>query len=181
MSEGESIYEILIKIWLKELEENELTEVPFDIYEKVSGYLRQIKESDVPQSIRSAEEKFIRKLVLSLFKIRITKLITAFLSGVAISTEDLPPEEREVLNAFRNSFDKILIKFSQDLSSKVKEKERRRKSYVLIRFRADIPRFVGSDNNIYGPFRCEDVAFIPSPDAEDLISKGLAIKIAIGV
>jgi len=179
-----SLYEILLEAWFNEIEEEKLTEIPLNIYSKACEYLERLKErEDVPREIRKAEEEFIKKLVLSLFKIRVLKLVVSFISGEVIELSKLPQEEQEFFNEFRIAFERAMVKFVQS------NKEEKRSSnltksieeYVLVRFVASTTRFIGADKNVYGPFECEDVAFIPASNAEDLISKGLALKIATGV
>ena len=48
---------------------------------------------------------------------------------------------------------------------------------ILVRFLKDIPSFVGIDLRTYGPFRAEDVALIPAPNAEALIRHGIAVEL----
>jgi DNA replication factor GINS len=48
------------------------------------------------------------------------------------------------------------------------------KDTLLVRFLHPVPKFVGSELEIYGPFEQEDIANLPKQIAEILISKGRA-------
>ena len=178
-----NFYKILLEAWFNEIEEEGLTEIPLNIYNETQEYLKRLKgKEELPKEIRKAEEEFIRKLILSLFKVRVLKLIVSFVSGEIVELSKLPPEEQEFFNDFRIAFEKVVAKFVQ--SDKNEENQKLAKTinnYVLVRFISSATRFIGADKNVYGPFEREDVALIPASDAEDLISKGLALKIATGV
>jgi len=50
----------------------------------------------------------------------------------------------------------------------------------LVRFLHAVPKFVGVDMNVYGPYDNHDIANLPSNIAEVLISKERAEVIAVG-
>jgi len=54
------------------------------------------------------------------------------------------------------------------------EEKVRRYTYVTIRFKTDIPQFVGADLTTYGPYKAGDLASIPDLNAAILIEKGVA-------
>jgi DNA replication initiation complex subunit (GINS family) len=47
-------------------------------------------------------------------------------------------------------------------------------NYIKIRFLKPYPAMVGEDFEIYGPFREEDITFIPKQNAQILIDEKLA-------
>jgi len=62
---------------------------------------------------------------------------------------------------------------------KVEDKEEKKSETLMIRFLESIPKFVGRDLKVYGPFRVDDMANLPSDLATILISKGKAEEINV--
>jgi DNA replication initiation complex subunit (GINS family) len=50
---------------------------------------------------------------------------------------------------------------------------------IAVRFTAAVPKIVGVDMKVYGPFAPEDVASLPRENAEALIHQRAAIKIDV--
>lgn len=48
---------------------------------------------------------------------------------------------------------------------------------MLIRMLGDVPSLVGADLKTYGPYKKEDVALLPAPNAEALIKRGMAVEV----
>ena len=52
-------------------------------------------------------------------------------------------------------------------------------AFKVVRFIQTIPAIMGVDMMTYGPFKAEDVASLPAPNAENLIRKGIAKEVEI--
>ena len=50
---------------------------------------------------------------------------------------------------------------------------------ISIKFLSSVPKFVGRELEIYGPFQPEDIANLPKPIADVLIMKGRAEQIIV--
>ena len=66
-------------------------------------------------------------------------------------------------------------KLIKDQVIQVERKEKPKK--VLVRFVQEIPAIIGSDMNMYGPFRAEDIATLPPENAKILIKQGIAMEV----
>ena len=66
----------------------------------------------------------------------------------------------------------VKIEEPKQLKSENKEKEN-----TLIRFNENIPKFMGEDLSVYGPFKQEDMASLPKIIANILVSKGSAKEV----
>ena len=73
---------------------------------------------------------------------------------------------------------RVLSKKQPDLKKEPKEiKTEDNNKLKLIRFLTEIPKFIGTDLNIYGPFEREDLANLPKDIAKTLIEKKRAEEI----
>ena len=50
---------------------------------------------------------------------------------------------------------------------------------ISVRFLKDVEGFLGADSEKYRSFKPEDIATIPNENAQELITKNLAVKIHI--
>jgi DNA replication initiation complex subunit (GINS family) len=50
---------------------------------------------------------------------------------------------------------------------------------IVVRFLQDIPEIVGVDMKSYGPFKKEDVASLPIPNAQALVKQGAVREIEV--
>ena len=64
-----------------------------------------------------------------------------------------------------------------EIKAKALKSEINKKNNVLIRFLTAVPKFMGTNNEVYGPFEKEDVANLPSEISNILITKKRAIII----
>lgn len=68
---------------------------------------------------------------------------------------------------------------SQTASQQITEPPKKTKNTKMIRILAQIPKFIGRELEVYGPFNPDDMANIPSEIADILIKKGRAEEIKI--
>ena len=121
------------------------------------------------------------------------KILLRALSTVRTGEMDdshLTPEEKKLycelcsnLNAHRSFFNKVLLGdyngsnggvCAKDQETLIKEGSPK---VTLVRVRKDVPRFVGSDSNEYGPFAAGDVIKLPKKEAEFMSQQDLVEKL----
>lgn len=107
---------------------------------------------------------------------------------VVAKEEEIKELERERAKALKRQrqLEKVLKVKEEELETMTRKHERLESEYkreverlklakiVTVRFKADIPKFIGSDLATYGPFRKGEIVGLPEPNAAVLIEKGLA-------
>ena len=83
------------------------------------------------------------------------------------SNDEMQERNEMILSSTLNGKTKVLESISKN--NKIKP--------VSIRFLKDVEEFVGADSEKYGSFKPEDIATIPNENAQELITKKLAVKI----
>jgi len=197
-------YETLYDILRKEKTNVELQKLDDDFYKNATDYIKQKKEilssQEKKQSIFTTIEvqktrkqiENVQKILKELYERRESKIIQLALMGsrTNILTNDkglMLNEEKEFydqisshLNRFREG---VLNQIVQGLEPNNKPKQEPKdlktdvmpsKTTTLLRLINEIPKFVGTDLNTYGPFEREDVASLPNEIAELLIKKNKA-------
>ncbi|MEK6826230.1 MAG: hypothetical protein AABX08_03600 [Nanoarchaeota archaeon] len=186
----EGIYDIL----RKEKYEQEIQKLPAGFFSDVINYLKEKKSiADAQKSQNSifsqeavkTEKQLqnVKKIIKELYERRENKIIqmAIFASRANIpadSSNFLREEEEfyrsllELLNDYRGGIlDNLLvlknpqIQIPKDIKKEIKEDTK------LVRFLYPMPKFMGEDLNIYGPFNSEDIANLPYKVAQLLISK----------
>jgi len=164
------------------------------VWEKMSGDtdLFRLGERDKIEN----EIKNTRKILKDIYERREKKVIALALNKSRIGTElevqNLLMEERAFFEAVAGVFDQyrhgvllnllqmrlpqikqqpVVVEIAQE-TPKIQQKENR-----TIRFVQAVPKFVGSDLAIYGPFDEDDIAHVPSDVAGILVKKGRAVEI----
>lgn len=191
-------YETLYEILRKERTRQELQELEPNFFEKIVKYLKEkeaILESQKQKSSLFQEEtkktekqiENIKKILKELYERREIKIINLALSSSRTNTNNkinLLPEEQElysslklILNLSRTNILEKIIKGELPKKEEPKPIKSNENELKLIRFIKHVPKFVGTDNNIYGPFEPEMMANLPSKIAELLITKERAEKI----
>lgn len=200
MSDINITYETIYELLRKEKYETELQPLPQTFFSNVIEYLGEkqtILESQKSQnSIFSKEtektEKQIqnvKRILKELYEKRENKIIqlTLFSSRTNLSHEyqNMLPEEQEFFNSLLKLLDNyrtgildniLNLKFPV-LSPPKDIKTENKETSKLIRFIHPVPKFVGEDLKIYGPFSEEDIANIPARAAQILITKKRAYEI----
>ncbi|MBI2663066.1 hypothetical protein HYX15_00880 [Candidatus Woesearchaeota archaeon] len=204
--DGEIItYEVLYDILRKEKYNQELQRLDKDFFEKVTKYINEkmsiLESQEQKTSIFASTElqktrkqlENISKILKDLYERRENKIIQIAL--FASKTKEKPdlsvllPDEQGfynsiilILNQYRmNILFNVLegkapriveVEKPKELKSQNKDKENK-----TIMFTENVPKFMGDDLSIYGPFKQEDIASLPKMIVEILVSKGKAREI----
>lgn len=146
-----------------------------------------------------AELKNIRKVIKDVYERREKKIIELALNksrvGRELDASYLLQEERQLFNSLSGMLDRyrsgvlfnlikmelphiederIMVELGQEKEHNVQEKP---KETALLRFLHPVPKFVGSDLSVYGPFDEESVASLPKDVAQILVQKKRAEEI----
>ncbi len=131
-----------------------------------------------------------KMIIKEIYEKREAKIINLALfnsrsAGSVQDTEALLDHERDMYNFLvsgLNSFRINVLLNILECRSPAKVKEQiaeniEEKNNELIRFTESVPKFLGDDMNVYGPYQNEDMANLPSRVAEILVKNKRAEKI----
>jgi DNA replication factor GINS len=143
--------------------------------------LEQDSTSSNPQSLQGRllvkEKDVITRLLNELREARLRKIVDATKNGIEIDATTLTEEEKSLVNDIKQS----LKTFSGRRGERVGEAEPHEATpeLTVVRFLQDIPEIVGVDLKMYGPFKKEDVASLPTQNAQALIIQGAAKSVEV--
>lgn len=198
-------YETLYEILRKEKSFSELQNLDKNFFQNVVNYIKE--KSDILESQRKKTSIFasveiiktqkqlenIKKILKELYERRENKIvqIALFSSRTSQKKESLSLLEEEnkfyqkLENIFSNYRKDILLKLLSKKLPKIEEpkdikiENKERNKTKLVRFLHSLPKFVGENLNIYGPFEAEDISNLPYRIAKVLIKKRRAQEIKI--
>ena len=181
----EALYEILTR----EKSKQDLQKIDMDFFQQLSAYLEekelilnsQKEKNSFPEEIKKTEKQLrtIKQLANEIIERRKRKILDLALLN---SRTETAPKAKNMLPNEESLYDSILSSLQQfsitEKESKVlKDENPEDTNTTLIRFIHSVPKFVGTDSNIYGPFTKEDIANLPEKTAGILIRKNRAEKI----
>jgi DNA replication factor GINS len=162
------MYGDLYRAWKEEIGGTVLQPLPSDFYQRTTVYLKNLdNELSSPDmnSIRSRllvrEKEITKRLLDELKQARLRKIMLGAQNRIPIQPTELIEEEIAVITNIRQS----LTALSQDPAP---QENSSTSALTIVRFIQDIPEIVGVDLKIYGPFKKEDVASLPLPNAQAL-------------
>ena len=200
-------YETLYDILRREKNRPELQELPETFTKDLISYLKKKKEilqsQEKKKSIFTSIEvqktrkqiESIQKIIKELYERRESKIIQVALisSRTSIDTEEksvMLPEEEKFYNEISKKLDyyreNILYQLSNGDAPKIeikekpkdlKKPEKPKKTAKKIKFLADIPKFIGTDLETYGPYGNQETIEIPNEIADLLIKQKKAEEI----
>lgn len=184
-------YEALYEILRKEKIGPEIQPLSKDFFSNLVAYLDEKTallsgHDDLQNSQKSMTQlQNIKKMIKEIYERRENKIFQ--LALFASRTKEKPdlspllPEEKELYKDFHDTLDKFRKGILHNImNSKNPELEKAKPLKTAqeqanesrrIRMLHAIPKFVGDDQQIYGPFEPEDVASLPPRVAEILIEK----------
>lgn len=183
-------YKELYEAWKREKEESGLQRLDRRFYADLSQYIKNQKEElqildekTLRGRLIAEESRNMRKLFTGLVECRYQKISRMTLEGKQLPLEFLTSEEEVMYNSIlsaKDGLEKILNDVLRGHTPQVREvKVAERPKRILVRFLQAIPAIVGPDMRTYGPFKVEDIAALPTENAEVLIKRGIAIEVDV--
>lgn len=177
-------------------QENETDNIRFQVYKsykKNLNYLSEdllkmrelkiintalaLKEINIGNVIE-AEKLLYQNLVSSIKGYKKVKAISIFEGGEELKTEEVIESKVEIEQEVTQS--ELSVKEKESIISEiVNEQKTEQADFILLRFKKKTPPLVGIDLINYGPFEEEDIAYIPSQNANILVLEKFAEKIEI--
>jgi len=168
-------FEFLRNVQRQEYAETKLTGLPPNFYNKSMNYLDQKREilKKKPDMRTSLEINNIQRLLEDIFNRRETKITNhAIITGrTGIPPQNLTEEEESFFNQIVN-----LLKSRREKSLSLIFEKTKEKGFQALKFKEDVPEFVGPDLKKYGPFSKDIKADIPIENAKLLIKMNKAEK-----
>jgi len=196
-------YEVLFELVRREKDRDELQQLEGTFYQDLVEYLNEknqiLREQKTKLETFSADEsenserqiENIRRLISKLYEIRERKIIMMALTksktkSNIVNTAAMLKEEQKLFNELVAVFDKyrqdvlvslLMAKAPGDKDKPLETEEQKQKT-KMVRFLHAVPKFLGKELEVYGPFEEEDVASLPEEIAEVLINKDRAEEIS---
>ncbi len=179
---------------MRELQINErkmdtLQKLPQDTYKRIIEYIRErekiIEEakkdnSEIAQEMaRNAEKemKNAKKILDELIYKRSEKIMKKAMRTLISGVEDTTNMLEEEVKLYKTLISELKEFKSKILNNEEKiEVKKGIENLKMVRMLSDVPKFE-FDNEIYGPFKKEDIANLPNKVAEILINAGKAILV----
>jgi hypothetical protein len=185
-------YENLFELVMREKGREELQKLDSTIYEDILGYLSQKKELSKSSEMAEANEHLfqqlrnIRRLIRELYERREKKIITLALirsrtGSDAIDLSALLEPERmlflslvEKLDTTRSGIigclisDQARAQIPKPIELPVPVIE---ETTCSIKFLSEVPKFIGKELEVYGPFDKDDVKELPKELADLLVAR----------
>lgn len=200
--EGIITYDKLYEVLRLEKYKKELQKLDVDFYNKVVKYLEEKKSilhsqegKDsvfASQSIAKTKRQLenTNMILKELYERRESKIIQMALFNSRTGeksqeTDALLDEEMQFYTSITNLFDvyrtgilsNILQSKLPDVKEEIISNKSTEKVNKLIRFIQPVPKFVGENMEVYGPFDSEDIANLPEKVSEILIKNNRAEEI----
>jgi len=189
-------YEKLYTIWLKEVKNKELQNLPLRFYEELSKYINRLRKGLNDENLNRMEAKIIEEelknaqfIVEDLCILRLKKILKSIMRREEAIEAQLNSVEKKYFKPLIDSLKNYFIFISDMLQGKIIdeiEKELRsikiedfEKERIVVRILENLPAIVGTDMKIYGPFKKGDIAVLPPKNVETLLKKNKAKLIKV--
>jgi DNA replication factor GINS len=173
------LYSELYKAWKSEKSSALPQPLPADFYRQTMMYLNGINDElsttdthTIQGRLLVTEKEMTERLLIELRQTRIQKIVSSAQNQIPIQPTSLIEEEPNV-------FEKIKQSLSSLRQQPPDRQDDQNGELSVVRFLEDIPEIVGVDLRIYGPFKKEDVASLPAPNAHALERQGAAKAIEV--
>jgi DNA replication initiation complex subunit (GINS family) len=180
------MYDELYQAWKNEVSEPALGTLPRDFYERITSYLRKIKEENrladnktLKTTLLEKEASNVKRMLHELLWTRYKKLVKFTTQTQKLSTELLAFEEAQIFESFvpfTEAYQKFANSLLQGQTSQSSQEQHKR---VTLRFSKNIPQIMGADMKPYGPFIVEDIASLPTQNAKVFVKQGLAVIVDV--
>lgn len=185
------MYQELHDAWKREKLSRNLQALPKNFYEKAADDIRKLREAQRTIDNKTMKARLLkqelensRKLLSEILATRFRKMLDSLLSNEKlIPIGFLTRQEEDICQALLQASSQY-SRLKRNLSEgkqidTVPSTPRGMPQKILVRFACEIPAIIGVDLKTYGPFKPEDVASLPTENAQALMHQGAAVKVEV--
>lgn len=183
-----NLYTTLYHLWKSEKDQQELQPLNRTFFQDLSRYVKSLREElqSLDEKTWKAEllieeQKRIKRLLSDLILTRFQKMLDAVKNDHNLTSDQLTTEEEYSYNTLQLTWKQLQTVITDILRGRppkvASELSMKKPKRLLVRFLQAIPAIVGPDMKTYGPFKEEDVAYLPTENAEVLVKRNIAIEV----
>jgi DNA replication factor GINS len=201
-------YSRLYDAWRREKQRIDIQPLQENFHAAIAEYITQLREqtktadkSTLAGKIIEKEKEHVERMIGELNQIRMRKIVILEVEEKPVDVLNLTAEEkrlqvelRRLLAAHSQGIKHVLVvreykteitlpqntqPQTQPQQTTQPPQQKPQQAFKVIRFTQTIPAIMGVDMMTYGPFKAEDIASLPAPNAENLIRKGIAKEVEI--
>jgi DNA replication factor GINS len=201
-------YSRLYDAWRREKQRIDIQPLQENFHAAIAEYITQLREqtktadkSTLAGKIIEKEKEHVERMIGEINQIRMRKIVILEVEEKPVDVLNLTAEEkrlqvelRRLLAAHSQGIKHVLVgreykteiplpqntqPQTQPQQTTQPPQQKPQQAFKVIRFTQTIPAIMGVDMMTYGPFKAEDIASLPAPNAENLIRKGIAKEVEI--
>lgn len=166
---GEINYKTLREIQQKEFSSPKLSQLEEDFYGTVNAFIKQKKEEAFSSNsiLKIREFENLQKIAGAIKEKREEKIVLMALRGEKINGF-LTPEEKALFEKLAS----LLAEFHCSIDETTEKKQG--SDRLKVKIIKDIEAYKGLDGNTYGPYKQDEIVFLPKTEVEWLIKAKMA-------
>ncbi|RLE64240.1 MAG: hypothetical protein DRJ49_01740 [Thermoprotei archaeon] len=159
----------IVKNYIRELTSSEILELSEDYYERAIAYLSELRSRGEYDKRALEEYEILEDALKFTLLLRLKKIIESILNGEKVMYERLLNYEKDALRGILDSIRRL----TEQTEERGRRIPRREHGHILVRFLKRYPKIIASNGRSYGPFKKEDLAYLPAIDVKFLKSKNV--------
>jgi len=182
----QSILVKVFEIFEEERRSEQLTRIPLTLYRDVANYVKNTRNGfdnngkSVYSKIVGQEREMLSSITQRILELRVKKITNGLAEFDGLN---IPPEEKYIVEPLVTAMKRLSkvgkavgnggCAFLETVSEKTGHK------YSAVRFLKPSPPTMGADLARYGPFRTEDITFLPIENVKVLLKQGIVQELDI--
>ena len=183
---NQSILVRVFEIFEEERRSEQLTRIPLTLYRDVANYVKNTRNGfdnngkTVYSKIVGQEREMISAIAQRILEMRVKKITNGLAEFDGLN---VPPEEKYIIEPLVAAMKRLSkvgkavghggCAFLESVSEKTGHK------YSAVRFLKPSPPTMGANLARYGPFRTEDITFLPIENVKVLLKQGIVQELDI--
>jgi DNA replication initiation complex subunit (GINS family) len=173
-----SVYDLILASWKRERSDNYLIPLDTNFFDKCRAYINHLENQAKNEPDETLSKLFTKRwnrvnyIMNDLISLRLQKHFNALIHGYT-PPDQLPSEEKALRNALETKMakyrDEVLGIIDQQMDAQELPQS---DSYQLVLFtQGDNIQSIGADLNTYGPFKSDDIAYLPYENARNYLKR----------
>jgi len=171
-------YEIIRKVHRQELKSAELVKLPDNFFNEIKEFLEKLQKEVQSKQYSFEDDEFrkyinIKKMIEDVFNLRYAKILKRAVFSAKNNEKNFDNLSGKEIKVYDD-----IVKVTQKYISEFKtEKEIEDSKLIDVEIIAEIPKFIGTDMQEYGPYKPGEKVTLPENIARIFISKELGKEV----